>query len=611
MLGACGVDAALVLPPCFHASTMAIPPLPRLPSLRYRESKLTMMLAKGLGGNNMLHIILALSNSREQVNEGTACLRFGQSCLSMTVNPNANKLEKEQAEMKAVIKEQMQEIVSLQEENEVLKRQLEEEKNRATTEVPDFLIAKHIEVNKEALRDDLKEATEQIDELRAALAERKREQQELVESGAGADLEVDESEFEHLCGVERSTAIEAKRRELILDRMRKQAENEQEQRSVEGEIAQLLEIQTKLEEKLKAADSNKSVEEERIRAEVEEQAAEKRREIEDRAAAMEAALKTAQAEADARDAERKRREAELEEELRAREEKLRQEDDLRKQMENSTAEQHQELQQQMAALQHQRAAQEAEIEATRAEQARLEALQNEANAAIEAKKAQEAELEAMRSQIAQMAREQEERALSEGQAKVRRGLEGDTSMYDPSGTMISKAEVRLERHAKRGRRADPVGVARIFETLPVLSACNDLRALTDLEAANRTLFQEMGGIKAMVDYLKPRGQNAPYATIVARTLPCVLDAHGRRMFHEYSMAPDAEGEARYNYLLWLLQSSDPDDKENACLAIAAAAQESEINRQAFFEHGLSAQVRAPLNGVAKSLLVTHRAAAVS
>ena len=62
----------------------------------YRESKLTMMLAKGLGGNNMLHIILALSNSRREVSESTACLRFGQSCLSMTVNPNANKLEKEQ-----------------------------------------------------------------------------------------------------------------------------------------------------------------------------------------------------------------------------------------------------------------------------------------------------------------------------------------------------------------------------------------------------------------------------------------------------------------------------------------------------------------------------------
>ena len=55
----------------------------------------------------MLHIILALSNSAEQMMEGTACLRFGQSCLSMTVNPNANKMEKEQAEMRAMIQEQV------------------------------------------------------------------------------------------------------------------------------------------------------------------------------------------------------------------------------------------------------------------------------------------------------------------------------------------------------------------------------------------------------------------------------------------------------------------------------------------------------------------------
>lgn len=54
------------------------------------------MSLQGLGGSNLLHIILALSNSREQIAEGTACLRFGQSCLSMTVNPNANKMEKEQ-----------------------------------------------------------------------------------------------------------------------------------------------------------------------------------------------------------------------------------------------------------------------------------------------------------------------------------------------------------------------------------------------------------------------------------------------------------------------------------------------------------------------------------
>ena len=159
----------------------------------YRDSKLTMMLNKGLGGGSLLHIILALSNSAEQagskppvarrggrvgrgqravsvgrlrlrqVNEGTACLRFGQSCLSMTVNPNANKLEKEQAEMRAVIKEQMQEISELQSENEELKRALEEAERAKESAVPDdFLIAKHIEVNKEALSEDLKEASEQI-----------------------------------------------------------------------------------------------------------------------------------------------------------------------------------------------------------------------------------------------------------------------------------------------------------------------------------------------------------------------------------------------------------------------------------------------------------------
>ena len=70
-------------------------------------------------------------------------------------------------------------------------------------------------------------------------------------------------------------------------------------------------------------------------------------------------------------------------------------------------------------------------------------------------------------------------------------------------------------------KADPEAVTRILETLPVLSACNDLRALTDLEAANRTMFQGLQGIHRLVDYMRPRGQNAPYATIVARTLPCV------------------------------------------------------------------------------------------
>eukprot|EP00965_Chrysotila_dentata_P087943 2903375-Pleurochrysis_carterae.AAC.1 len=85
----------------------------------------------------------------------------------MTINPNANAVEKEQAEMRAVIQEQLTEIADLQSENEKLKRELDERKTKET-EVPDFLIAKHIALNKDALSEDLKEADEQINELKRA-----------------------------------------------------------------------------------------------------------------------------------------------------------------------------------------------------------------------------------------------------------------------------------------------------------------------------------------------------------------------------------------------------------------------------------------------------------
>ena len=40
---------------------------------------------------------------------------------------------------------------------------------------------------------------------------------------------------------------------------------------------------------------------------------------------------------------------------------------------------------------------------------------------------------------------------------------------------------------------------------------------------------------------------------------------------------------RLQYLSALLQSADPDDKEKACVAIDAAAQDSPTTRQACFE----------------------------
>ena len=52
-------------------------------------------------------------------------------------------------------------------------------------------------------------------------------------------------------------------------------------------------------------------------------------------------------------------------------------------------------------------------------------------------------------------------------------------------------------------------------------------------------------------------------------------------------------QVRLTYLSALLLSTDPDDKENACLAIAAIAQDSSENRAALFEHGVSKQALPP------------------
>ena len=73
-----------------------------------------------------------------------------------------------------------------------------------------------------------------------------------------------------------------------------------------------------------------------------------------------------------------------------------------------------------------------------------------------------------------------------------------------------------------------------------------------------------------------------------------MDAEARSLFHEYASDQDREREVRYRYLLSLLLSSDPDDREHACLAIASVAQDSPPNRAAFFQHGISSQVLAVL-----------------
>ena len=56
---------------------------------------------------------------------GTASMRFGQACLSMTVRPDQGAVEKEQADMKSVVKEQMQEINALEAEMQDLKSSMQ------------------------------------------------------------------------------------------------------------------------------------------------------------------------------------------------------------------------------------------------------------------------------------------------------------------------------------------------------------------------------------------------------------------------------------------------------------------------------------------------------
>ena len=213
----------------------------------------------------------------------------------------------------------------------------------------------------------------------------------------------------------------------------------------------------------------------------------------------------------------------------------------------------------------------------------------EARAKIEKTQEQEREMAKLREQIKDM---EAERKLKEGgdSSSMRKQLQQSGTLYESAPSMITKTEVRMKLRARGKKMGDPEAVSNIMSNLPGLSACTDLRALTDLEPENRKLFQRCGGVERMIDCLAPKGQNAPYATIIARTLPCVLDKAGRELFYTHASKSDSDGQLRYRYLLKLLESTDPDDKENACLAIAAAATDSDDNRKAFFEHGLSAQV---------------------
>ena len=133
--------------------------------------------------------------------------------------------------MKSVVKEQMQEINALEAEMQDLKRQLEVRNSVMGGEVPDFMVAQHIGQNKEALQEDLREATEQIEELRKAIEEKKGEIGKMQNSGAPV---LDEAQFAGMEPAQRAEAMEKASRQAMVTRMKESARMQNEKKALEG-----------------------------------------------------------------------------------------------------------------------------------------------------------------------------------------------------------------------------------------------------------------------------------------------------------------------------------------------------------------------------------------
>ena len=138
--------------------------------------------------------------------------------------------------MKSVVKEQMQEINALEAEMQDLKKQLEVRNSVLGGEVPDFMVAQHIGQNKEALQDDLREATEQIEELTKAIDEKKTEIGN-VQKNSGAPV-LDEAQFVGMEPAQKAEAMEKASRQAMVTRMKESAKMQNEKKALEGERQQ-------------------------------------------------------------------------------------------------------------------------------------------------------------------------------------------------------------------------------------------------------------------------------------------------------------------------------------------------------------------------------------
>ena len=114
-----------------------------------------------------------------------------------------------------------------------------------------------------------------------------------AQAGSGsADLDA------QLAGLDaqgRAERLEQYAREQMIEKMKNVALLEQEKRSFEQELARMVELQKKLQTKLVSAEQDKASEQERIRREEAERAADRLAEVQERAARLEQQLREKEA----------------------------------------------------------------------------------------------------------------------------------------------------------------------------------------------------------------------------------------------------------------------------------------------------------------------------
>ncbi|KAJ1628496.1 P-loop containing nucleoside triphosphate hydrolase protein [Pavlovales sp. CCMP2436] len=148
----------------------------------FRESKLTRLLQSSLGGNNVLHILLALHNLKSSREESVDALRFASACARMRLAPKQNSMSTQLGDMPSIIKDQLSKIDNLERENADLRERVVE-RMKALVEV------ETLPVSSSALREELlntESQIEQTEERVQALAQRRHTASEASRTRPGS-----------------------------------------------------------------------------------------------------------------------------------------------------------------------------------------------------------------------------------------------------------------------------------------------------------------------------------------------------------------------------------------------------------------------------------------